>query len=470
MRQTLTLSFAFLCACAGDGRGKPPSFDEVERLVLVGDNLAQNPTSKTSYPALLLANDDALFPDFAGKDLAHALPGLDVVRLDRGGDSYRAVADNLESLCTCFYACEERCLSIMDSSATLLIVQLGVNDLASGALQLINDDDLRADPTPLIEEVRAAVRKVLAWTQRSDLFPRPPLVYVVNIYDPSDGVGDIPQLAAEILPLPSGADEVTPEQVLTLVQTFDTLLHEEAERIGATVVDVRTPFLGHGLHHDDVETPSYDAEDPTRWIRGFLDPNLRGAHELRRALWHSLTGELVTAIPQDLPADGTLEMPPVPDEGWAKAVVSSTVPETVDVTGLGVVPNIDADAEMAIGIPDGEGVALGGLGSYVILDFGASGVAQDGEGDDVVILEFGTLSGGVPEPYRASAASDAAGPFVELGDGAGERSFDLGAVGLESARYIKIESLVQPYDLGHVGSPFAPGPEIDAVGAVYPAL
>lgn len=453
------LPLLILAACNG-----AVTAQNVERVVVIGDNVASNPTLGTSYASLFEKNDDAIFPEFAGKDLRTRKKDVEVVRLDRGGDSYQGIAANLKSLCTCVGdACKKKsdaCLDSASAKPTLLIVELGVNDLIAGALRLLSDGDLRADPAPLVSDFRRAVRTVLKITNDKAYFSRPPLVYVTNVYDPSDGQGDIVAIATKILPLPGAASEVTPEMVLTLIDAVNTIVDEEAAAIGASVIDVHGAFLGHGLHHDD-------ADDPTTWIRGFIDPNLRGAHELRRLLWQRFTGEAITVLPSDLPADNTLGLPEVPDDGWAQALVEDKVARETTSPSLGVVPNNEHDATKAIGKTDGEMVALGVVGNYLVLDFGFE--AQDGDGPDIVVMEMGPLSGGVPEPYRLSVSEQAEGPFIRVGDGAGEQAFDLGDVGLHSARYVKIESLAQPSDIGRVGSPSAPGGEIDSVGAVWPA-
>ena len=84
-----------------------------------------------------------------------------------------------------------------------------------------------------------------------------------------------------------------------------------------------------------------------------------------------------------------------------------------------------------------------------------------------MVLEYGPISGGTPEPYRVLVSAEEGGPYLHLGDAAGERAFDLREIGLARARFVRIESLVHPVDLPALGSPFFPGPEISAVGAVH---
>jgi hypothetical protein len=61
------------------------------------------------------------------------------------------------------------------------------------------------------------------------------------------------------------------------------------------------------------------------------------------------------------------------------------------------------------------------------------------------------------------------GPFTEIGTGESRMWFDLAGSGIESARYVRIESRRSLDDiLNGEGSPEYPGAEIDAVGARYP--
>jgi hypothetical protein len=429
------------------------TFEDVQRVVTLGDNLGSNPSANRSYLALLEANDDELFPEFAGKDLQTVLPDAEIVRLDQGGQSYYALADLIEL--------DE--LVPEDERVTLVIVELGTNDLVSAALQLVSDPALRAEPGVLVERFREDVGTVL------DATGDPEMLVVANMVDPSDGVGDLAQLVSAMFPV-AGADEVTPELALSLLEGFDEVVRSEASARGAALVDLHSAFLGHGLHHDEPDSPHYDEEDPTLWLSTVVDPNLRGAHEIRRVLWEALAGEAVTVLPGELPMVEIEGLPPVPAEGWAEAVVEASLTESLTDEAGTVYPNVAALPEEALGEPTGglTGgiVAIGIVGASLTLDLG---VALDGEGDDLVVLELGALTGGTPEPYRLSVAQELDGAWVQVADGLGERSFDLGALGLAWARYVRLESLAPQADvLGGLGSPYYPGPEIDAVGAVYP--
>ena len=163
--------------------------------------------------------------------------------------------------------------------------------------------------------------------------------------------------------------------------------------------------------------------------------------------------------------------PPVPGNGWANAVIASQIAPSVEVDGAAQ-PNVAANTAKVLGPPEGTlaGVlALGLVGDYVVVDLGEGEEATDGDGADLVVLEYGAEAGGVSEPYRVSVAVSPDGPFVPVGEGAGPRGFDLAGTGVASARYVRVESRATLADVaGGPGSPLYPGPEIDAIGAVFP--
>lgn len=169
--------------------------------------------------------------------------------------------------------------------------------------------------------------------------------------------------------------------------------------------------------------------------------------------------------------EGTEDPPPVPGTGWAKAVVSSQIAPSIDVNGTNT-PNVAANTDKVIGPPQGDvnGIlALGLVGDHVVVDLGEGTEAVDEEGPDIVVVEYGLAQGGFPEPYRVYGSAEPEGPFTAIGDGAGERGFDLAGTGLAAARYIKVESQATlELVTSGLGSPLYPGPEIDAIGAVNP--
>ncbi len=456
----------------------PKALHEFDRVVVVSDLVGSSPTYSTGFISLLKRNDDTLFPMFAGKDLATAVPKAELVRFDRAGEGFTELAEP-GALCSCTGAActpDEACVRADTRAGTALIIQLGANDLFSLFFELFSSAPLREDPQPAIDRFRADVKGVLALAADRSVFPREPKLFVTNVPDPTDGVSDLATLVSASFPL-AGRDlgVVTPELTKKVLAGINLAIAEETAAAGGTLIDVHAHFLGHGYHATEPTSPSYVAADPTKWFRSFVDANRRGAHELRRLVWRSLSGEDVEAVPV-LPAEPLFGLPAVPVRGWANAVAQANVAKSIKLPSFGdaALPNGNADPTKLVGPSDGTGsdaiVAIGVIGNFIVADMGEGEEVTDGPGDDLVVLEMGRLSGGVPERYRVLLSNDAAGPFTPIAEGAGEQAFDLAGSGVTKARFVRLESLVRLSDIDNgLGSPFAPGPEIDAVGAVHPA-
>lgn len=447
-------------ACAPDGPPLPALAD-LRRLIVLADGAAENPSHAASHVSLLARNDDARFPAFAGLDLATRAPEVALLRLTSGGASVRGLARAPALMCELGGGCPDPA----DDRPTVLVVQLGADDLIA---LLFSYAAGGGDVEESLVAFASDVRRLLAVVDDPAFFTRRPALVVVNLPDPTDGTGRIDPALFGGQPV---ADLLPPEVFLRFLGAANDALRAETERCGGVLVDAHAHFLGHGFESHDLLGPHFDAADPTRWLQGLTEPGLRGAHELRRLLWRALAGDAPGDVPAGVPEEdlpGVL--PPVPPEGWADAVVASAV--SASTAGpRGPVPNVAADPERALGPPGlgaDDAVALGVLGAWLVLDLGAGQEAVDGPGPDLVVMEAGPRSGGAPEPYRVLVSEGPEGPFVRLGDGAGERAFDLAGSGLDRARYVRLESLRFEVDLAtSPGSVLYPGPEIDAVGAVH---
>jgi lysophospholipase L1-like esterase len=99
-------------------------------------------------------------------------------------------------------------------------------------------------------------------------------VVVGNIYDPTDGTGSIPGSG-----FPSWPD------ALAVHARFNETIAEVAGEFPVQFIDIHQHFLGHGVRAEDPTFSQYRAEDPTVWYTQLIEPNARGAHELRRLFW-----------------------------------------------------------------------------------------------------------------------------------------------------------------------------------------
>ncbi|MEK7467239.1 MAG: SGNH/GDSL hydrolase family protein [Planctomycetota bacterium] len=104
-------------------------------------------------------------------------------------------------------------------------------------------------------------------------FPGGCHVFVANIYDPTDGEGDIANAG-----LPAWSDGM---KVLTAYN--ETIARVVKRHDHAHLVDMRGVMLGHGIHCRQSWGKHYDAGDPHYWYYSNLeDPNDRGYDAIRR--------------------------------------------------------------------------------------------------------------------------------------------------------------------------------------------
>jgi hypothetical protein len=107
----------------------------------------------------------------------------------------------------------------------------------------------------------------------SDRFPGGCHVFLGDIYDSTDGVGDA--ASAGLPPWPDGLD---------IVGAYNAILHQcAARRANVHAVPIREGFLGHGIHCRQFWREHYCSADPTYWYGANLeDPNDRGYDAVRR--------------------------------------------------------------------------------------------------------------------------------------------------------------------------------------------
>ena len=121
-------------------------------------------------------------------------------------------------------------------------------------------------------------------TRLGQLFPGGVEVFVMTIFDPTDGVGDI-----EAAGLPAWPDG------LAILQAYNDEIAACARRHAQVhVVPVHDAFLGHGLHCAQPWRSTYHRDDPGYWLYENLeDPNDRGYDAIRR-LFLLAMGEVFT--------------------------------------------------------------------------------------------------------------------------------------------------------------------------------
>ncbi|MPN22656.1 hypothetical protein SDC9_170039 [bioreactor metagenome] len=114
-------------------------------------------------------------------------------------------------------------------------------------------------------------------------FPGGCHIFFCNIYDPSDGAGDIEK--SGLPPWPDG---------LKLLAKYNEAIENCARKHPSVhLVDMHRLFLGHGLHSGQFWFRHYDRKDPHYWYYTNLeDPNERGYDALRRLFFNEISSVL----------------------------------------------------------------------------------------------------------------------------------------------------------------------------------
>jgi lysophospholipase L1-like esterase len=228
-----------------------------------------------SYVELLIENDDDDYPDYAGRDLSSI---------------FGSVTDNNKAIngsTSCDYS-EELIRGAVrqdqdTSKPTILLITLGGNDLIHD-YSCANPRECHAYCADLADaEIYAAnykQRMIEFINAIDDEVEGPLFTFIGNIYDPTDGVGDIENAS---IPLPDWPDGI---DVLAL---YNTTIAEIAAETGSHLVDVHGAMMGHGIHYNDQSHPNYSADDPSYWYCANLeDPNDKGYSAIRDAYWEKI--------------------------------------------------------------------------------------------------------------------------------------------------------------------------------------
>lgn len=201
--------------------------------------------------ALLHENDDALWPEFTGRDLSNMVPGIQRLEVTADG----AVIDSVLASQLPGVPPE------VGEAARVVTLTAGGNDLLGGLFGGLGG--LEAATGRAVERYGGLV-EILARR-----FPDAALL-LTTVYDPTDGSGLLP-----------GASEVLGRLPMELLDRFNEAVRAAAARHdGAVVADVHRRFLGHGL--------SVPPGERWYWEPSPIEPGARGASEIRRVWLEAL--------------------------------------------------------------------------------------------------------------------------------------------------------------------------------------
>jgi lysophospholipase L1-like esterase len=237
-------------------------------LVGLGDSITAGfgvPESH-SYLGRLVENPKDEWPDMKGLCLSKVLPNLRVLNLAVSGSTSLDLADKLGER---LQKQDPAVLGIvvMTAGGNDLIHSYGRNPPREGAMY----GATLQKAMPWIEAFKTRLDRILTLVE--ERFPGGCHIFLGDIYDPTDGVGDA--ASAGLPDWPDGPK---------ILDGYNDIIRTCASRrSNVHVVPIHATFLGHGTHCAQFWREHYRSEDPTYWYGTNLeDPSPRGYDAIRR--------------------------------------------------------------------------------------------------------------------------------------------------------------------------------------------
>jgi lysophospholipase L1-like esterase len=243
-----------------------------DKIVLLGlgDSVTKGfgASPKHSYFELLEKNDDARYPDMKGRDLRSVFSRLEVHNYAMSGTvSEEHLKKQLPRISR--FSTDVKGIVVITTGGNDVIHNYGRTPPRDGAMYGCTYEQAVKWTENFRDRLKALIEGV---TER---FPGGCEIFLANIYDPTDGVGDVENANAG---LPRWSDGL---RVLALMNEVIADVSRDDENVHR--VDIRSHFLGHGIHCRDRSNKHHRAEDPHYWYYSNLeDPNDRGYDAIRR--------------------------------------------------------------------------------------------------------------------------------------------------------------------------------------------
>lgn len=227
-----------------------------------------------SYFDRLAKNPPDEFPDLKDISLSAVFPKLSTTNLSVSGSTSGEVV--------------ERQLTLLPTNDVnicgLVVITTGGNDIIHNYGRTAPREEAMYGATweqaqPWVENF--ARRLELVVTQTQSRFPGGCEIFVANIFDPTDGLGD-----AERAGLPHWPD------AMRILSAYNAAIKEcAAKHDNVHLVDMHQAFLGHGIHCTHFWREHFDWRDPHYWFYANLeDPNERGYDVIRRLFLNEIAG------------------------------------------------------------------------------------------------------------------------------------------------------------------------------------
>lgn len=225
-------------------------------------------TAGHSYLELLVQNDDSAYKDMAGRELKRVFPRLEPLnRALSGTTSQEHIKVVIPRLPT--FSNDVKGIIVLTTGGNDLIHDYGRSAPRDGAMYGCTYEQAKR----WSQLFQARLEAILDGVKSK--FPGGCEIFLANIFDPTDGVGDLENSNLKLPRWPEG---------LKALALFNGILAEASHKQSHVhLVDFHSHFLGHGIHHRDRRNPHYRKDDPRYWYFDNLeDPNDRGYDAIRR--------------------------------------------------------------------------------------------------------------------------------------------------------------------------------------------
>ena len=245
-----------------------PWSDRSVLLVGLGDSVTAGFGARKGYGYFdrLVRNPADEFPELSGVCLSATFRKLTVTNLSvSGSTSTEVMARQLSLLPT-----------IGPEVLGLIVMTTGGNDIIHNYGRTPPREEAmygatREQAQPWVDNFGRRLEATI--TQVKSHFSGGCEIFLANIYDPTDGLGD-----AESAGLPAW-----PEATQVLAAYNQAIQDCATGHPEVHLVDMHSAFLGHGIHCTQFWRKTYDAHDPHYWFYSNLeDPNERGYDVIRR--------------------------------------------------------------------------------------------------------------------------------------------------------------------------------------------
>jgi lysophospholipase L1-like esterase len=245
-------------------------------LVGIGDSVTAGLGAKVSshsYFQRIAENPSDEWPDLKGVCLSKVLPNLSKLNIAISGTTslqhVDAIADRLPT-----FQPDQFGIVVMTTGGNDIIHSYGRSDPREGAMY----GATLQQAEPWIQNFSERLDGML--TEIISRFPGGCEIYLADIYDPTDGVGD-----ALSVYLPKWNDG------LAIHSKYNETIRKVAKKYSQVhLVPMYEAFLGHGSHCRQFWRSTYDWSDPHYWyFENIEDPNDRGYDAIRRVFLNRIS-------------------------------------------------------------------------------------------------------------------------------------------------------------------------------------